>query len=172
MDVEFHGQFDKPTFFKAVALANQQSQRSKIIRYILIGIAAIFLAINVFNFLARGGQNSQDILSVVLGVIILLYFIFGARLTTYALATRLWKGEGVHQPQNGTINEEGILYHPDTTIVAWERYSRGQSTEDMQLLMTEDGLLSIFPRSFFTTNEDWKNFRNWVDSRIPSKKIK
>ncbi len=170
MDVEFHGQFDKPTFFKAVSLANQQSKRSMIIRYVLVGIAAIFLVINIFNFLARGGQKPDDILSLVLSVIILLYFIFGVRLTTYALALRLWKGEGVHQPQSGTISEEGILYHPDTTIVAWERYGRGQSTADMQLLMTEDGLLSIFPRSFFNSDDDWKTFRNWVDTRIPHKK--
>jgi hypothetical protein len=105
-----------------------------------------------------------------LSVIILIYFIFGVKLTTFALATRLWKGEGVHQPQSGTINEEGITYHPDTTSVPWERYGRGQSTEDMQLLMTEDGLLSIFPRSFFSSDEDWKTFRNWVDTRIPHKK--
>jgi len=170
MDIEFHGQFDKATFFKAVTLANRQSQRSLIIRYVLVGIAAIFLVINVFNFFARGGQNSNDILSVGLSVIILLYFIFGVRLTTYALASRLWKGEGVHQSQSGTINEEGILYHPDTTIVAWERYGRGQSTADMQLLMTEDGLLSIFPRSFFNSAEDWQTFQNWVETRIPHKK--
>ena len=170
MDVEFHGQFDKQTFFKAVALANRQSQRSLIIRYALIGIAVIFLVINVFNFLARGGQNPSDILSVVLSTIILLYFIFGVRFTTNVLASRLWKSEGVHQEQTGTINEEGITYHPDTTTVPWERYSRGQSAEDMMLLMTEDGLLSIFPRSFFKSDEDWKTFRNWVDTRIPRKK--
>jgi hypothetical protein len=40
----------------------------------------------------------------------------------------------------------------------------------MQLLMTEDGLLSIFPRSFFISDEDWKTFRNWVDTRIVRKK--
>jgi hypothetical protein len=170
MDVEFHGQFDKPTFFKAVSLANQQSKRSKIIRFVLVGIAALFLVISAFNFFARGGQKSDDILSLVLSVIILLYFIFGVRLTTYALALRLWKGEGIHQQQSGIINEEGIIYHPDTDIVAWERYSRGQATEDMQLLMTDDGLLSIFPRSFFGSYEDWKTFRNWVETRIPLKK--
>ena len=170
MDVEFRRQYDKQTFFKAVALANRQGLRSTIFRYVLIGIAAIFLVINAFNFFARGGQNSNDILSVVLSAIILLYFIFGVRLTTYALASRLWKGEGVHQEQAGTVNEEGITYHPDTIIIPWERYSRGHSTEDMQLLMTEDGLLSIFPRSFFTSDEDWKTFRNWVDTRIVRKK--
>jgi len=170
MEVEFHGQFDKETFFKAVALANRQSQRSTIFRYVLTGIAAIFLVVNIFNFFARGGQNSSDILSVVLSVIILLYFIFGTRLTTRALASRLWKSERVHQEQAGTINAEGITYHPDTTVIAWERYSRGHSTEDMQLLMTEDGLLSIFPRSFFNSDEDWKTFRNLVDTRIPGKK--
>ena len=170
MDVEFRGQFDKQTFFKAVSIANRQSQRSTIFRYVLTGIAVIFLVINVFNFFARGGQNSNDILSAVLSVIILLYFIFGVRLTTYVLASRLWKGEGVHQEQAGTINEEGITYHPDTTTVPWGRYSRGQSVEDMQLLMTEDGLLSIFPRSFFNSEEDWKIFRNWVDTRIVRKK--
>jgi len=170
MDVEFHGQFDKATFFKAVELANRQSRRNIIIRYVLIGIAAIFLVINVFNFFARGGQNSNDILSVVLSIIIVLYFIFGVKLTTNALASRLWKGEGVHQEQAGTISEEGIIYHPDTILIAWDRYSRGQSTEEMQLLMTEDGLLSIFPRSFFNSDEDWKTFQNWVNTRIPHKK--
>ena len=170
MDVEFHGQFDKPTFFKAVTLANRQNKRSIIIRYVLIGVAAIFLAINVFNFFARGSRNSNDILSVVLSVIILLYFIFGVKLTTNTLAARLWRSEGVHQEQTGTITAEGITYHPDTTMITWERYSRGQSTEDMQLLMTEDGLLSIFPRSFFNSDEDWKTFQNWMETRIPHKK--
>ncbi len=170
MDVEFRGQFDKQTFFKAVALANRQSQRSTLFRYVLIGIAALFLVINIFNFFARGSQNSNDILSAGLSAIILLYFIFGVRLTTYTLATRLWKGEGVHQEQAGTINEEGITYQPDTTSVPWGRYGRGHSTEDMQLLMTDDGLLSIFPRSFFSSEEDWKTFRNWVETRITQKK--
>jgi hypothetical protein len=170
MDVEFHGQYDKATFYKAVALANRQSKRNIIIRYVLVAIAAIFLVINVFNFFARGGNNSNDILSVVLSIIILLYFIFGVRLTTTALAARLWKSDSVRQEQAGTISEEGITYHPDTTMITWERFSRGQSTEEMQLLMTEDGLLSIFPRSFFSSDEDWKTFQNWVDTRIPRKK--
>jgi hypothetical protein len=170
MDIEFHGQFDKPTFFKAVALANRQSQRTIIIRYILIGIAAVFLVVNVFNFFTSGSQNSNEILSVVLSVIILLYFIFGTKLTTYALASRLWKSEAVHQEQVGTVTEEGITYHPDTTAIPWERYSRGHSTEDMQLLLTDDGLLSIFPRSFFSSDEDWKTFRSWVDTKISTKK--
>ena len=99
MVVEFHGQFDKLTFFKAVALANRPSRRSMLFHYVLIGIAVIFLVINVFNFFARGGQSSDDILSIVLSIIILLYFIFGVRLTTQTLAARLWKGEGVHQDQ-------------------------------------------------------------------------
>jgi hypothetical protein len=170
MEIEFHGQYDKTTFFKAVALANRQSQRSRIFRYFLIGIAIIFLVINVFNFFARGSQNPNDILSVALSAIILLYFIFGVRLTTYTLASRLWKSDSVHQEQIGTITEEGITYRPDTTAIPWERFSRGHSVEDMQLLMTDDGLLSIFPRSFFNNDEDWKTFRNWVETRLPRKK--
>jgi len=170
MPIEFHGQFDKKTFFKAVALANRQSLRSRIFRFVLIGIAVIFLGINIFNFFARGGQNPNDILSLALSGIILLYFIFGFRLTTYALASRLWKSEGVHKEQAGTITEEGITYHPDTTAIPWKRFSRGQSLVHMQLLMTDDGLLSIFPRLFFNNDEDWKTFLNWVDTRLPQKK--
>jgi hypothetical protein len=170
LEIEFHGQFDKKIFFKAVALANRQSLRSTIFRYVLTGIAAIFLVINVFNFFARGAQNSNDILSVLLSAIILLYFIFGMRLTTYALASRLWKSAGVHEEQAGTINQEGITYYPDPTTIPWECFGRGQSIEDLQLVMTKDGLLSIFPRSFFNCDEDWKTFRNWVDTCLPLKK--
>ncbi len=170
MEIQFHGQFDKPTFFKAVALANRQNRRSMILRYALTGIAALFLVVNLYNFFTRGSQTGNDILSVALSLIILLYFIFSVRLTTQALANRLWKSEGVHQEQIGTITEEGVTYQPDTTAIPWERYGRGQSADDMQLLMTDDGLLSIFPRSFFSSDEDWKTFRGWVDTKIGQKK--
>jgi hypothetical protein len=169
MAIEFNGQFDKQTFFKAVSLANRPSLRSRIFRYVVIGIAGLFLVINIFNFFARGGQNPNDILSLVLSIIILLYFIFGVRLTTYALASRLWKSESVRKQQAGTITEEGITYHPEPTVIEWKRFSRGHALEDMQLLMTEDGLLSIFPRSFFASDEDWKTFQGWVTTRLPQK---
>jgi len=54
--------------------------------------------------LGQGGKLERYPV-VVLSVIILLYSS-SVLSYQYALATRLWKGEGVHQPQNGTINEE------------------------------------------------------------------
>jgi hypothetical protein len=61
MEIEFHGQLDRKSFFKAVALANRPSQRNIIIRIVL---GLVFLSIFIAYFImvaAKDSYSSADV---------------------------------------------------------------------------------------------------------------
>ena len=168
MEVEFQGQYDKAIIFKAVALASKPSRRNMNFR---IGISvfsiAVYAAFSVFEATRHNLPPLNLLLSPssLLLLAVIAYFFIQPRITSYFIASRLWRNPALQHPLSGAISSEGVAYFSSSKgrrDFAWESFVKKQLSEDMITLVSSDGVLSIFPRSFFKSDPDWNTVRLWV----------
>lgn len=172
MEIEFQGQYDKPTIFKAVSLANKPSKRNTIIR---IGFTILFLAIYIAYFINLGSKetlSSFDFLKAgrhLITLPIVAYFLLQPYISSYFAASNLWKDPTMQRPLAGAISSQGVAYISSTKKrreIAWESFAKKQMSENLIVLLTADGVLSFFPRHFFKTDNDWQRVKQWVDFKV------
>ena len=172
MEIEFQGQYDKATVFKAVALANKPSKRNSLIR---IGLTVLFVAIYATYFITvadKDGLSSFEILRSGRHLITLpfiAYFLLQPYISSFFAASNLWKNPNMQKPLAGVISDQGIVYislSKSRREIAWESFAKKRISEDLIVLLTADGVLSFFPRHFFKTEADWKRVKQWVDFKV------
>jgi hypothetical protein len=159
MEIEFHGAYTRQEVFRAVLLANKPTTRKALVR---IGIS--LLAIGLYTALVViAAQKTQapllDIGSLGrhLSTLILVgFFQFYPEILSLITAAKLWRDPVFQKPFSGTISSVGIQYTGKKTLLDWKRFKKRQISSDLIALLTRDGILSFFPRRFFSSDADWE----------------
>lgn len=172
MEIKFKGEYDKATFFKAASLANKPTKRDSILRIsVAVLIAAIFIG-NLIVTVNAESLSSFNLTSSVRRLILLLfaeYFILQPYIGAFITASTLWKDPSLPKSISGIIAEQGIIYYfynKDPREILWERFAKLQMTENLMVLLTAKGELSLFPRHFFKTDDDWKKAKQWITNKV------
>ena len=171
MIIPFQGQYDRSLLFRAVGLASQPTGRRALLRWGLIILGAVIYAAYFAVMADKEGLSTLDLARLtrhLLGVPVLAFFALQPYVSAYVTASRLWQAPGMQRPVAGEISSLGISYQigasrPD---VPWNAIARKRAAEDMVVLVTAEGVISIFARRFFGRIEDWRHFRTWVDSKV------
>lgn len=172
MEIEFQGLYDKATVFVAVRLANKPTRRNAFIR---IGLAILFIAIYIAYFISVASEESLSSFEIIrsgrhlITLPVIAYFLFQPAISSYQSATNLWKNPTMQKPLAGAISGQGVAYISPTKgrrEVAWESFAKKQVAENLIVLLTADGVLSIFPRHFFKSDDDWKRVKQGVDFKV------
>lgn len=168
MEINFHGKYDRKLFFSSVFLANQPARRKPWVLPLISSIvilAFIYLVIRLIET-----RNVVSNASYIVIVMIAGSFVFRAYFVPYWVARKLWMNPSVQEEHQGKINSKGILYRLKTgqNDIPWTRFSRVRRSRNVTSLVTQDGLLIIFPNRFFRSETDWKKFNQVVDSNILS----
>jgi hypothetical protein len=171
MEIEFHGQYDKQIFFKAVALANRPSQRNIIIR---IASGLVFLSIYIAYFTVVATKDSYSTADVfragrhLITFLIVGYFLFQPFISSRITASRLWEDPNIRKTFRGRISSMGIsyIYSTSENDLKWESFIRGRKGDDFVVLLTADGVLSVFPQAFFINDNEWRKFQQLVESKV------
>lgn len=172
MEIEFQGQFDKVTIYKAVKLANKPSKRNSIIR---IGLTILFLAIYIAYFISVGNQENLSTFDFLRAgrhlftLPFIAFFLLQPYISSYFTASNLWKNPSMQKPLSGAISNQGIAYISSSKTrheIVWDRFAKKQSSENLIVLLTADGILSIFPRQFFKTADDWQRIKQLIDFKV------
>lgn len=172
MEIQFQGQYDKQTIFDAVRMANKPTLRSSLIR---IGAAVLMGAILIANIGVIASKESGSavddsrLIRMVLSLFILLYFLLQPYLSSYSTASGLWKDSGMQKPLQGAISSRGVTFYSSTVLrreSEWNKFARKRVTEKLIVLLADDGVLTILPRSFFSTDQDWQIAQQWVQSNV------
>lgn len=169
MDIEFSGEYDKKQFFRAVALANMPSRRGRPIRFALLGAIGVILIALVADSLTHGSQRPDKVIRISINVVILGYFLLSPYISSWRIASGLWKGKIASSPHvEGRITGHGIVYGSAASEkeFAWEKFSKVQKARDLVVLVTADGIMSIHPRSFFRSEQEWNKFQQLVDYNV------
>jgi len=169
MEVKFRGFYSKADVYHAVFLANRPPARKTRMR---TGIAAIALVVYVAYVVYSAYKAHSPVLEMqslgshILILILLGVFLWYPKLISWITALKIWRAPTFHKEFSGMISEAGIQYDGKKTIITWQQIARNQSTEDMIVLLTSNGILSFFPRGFFRSAGDWQRAIQTVEGEL------
>ena len=168
MEIAFRGQYDKDLFYKSVMLANQPPRNRRIVQSFMLAFILVAIIVLVIRLI-----ETRDILghAIYITVVMLIgAFLVRAYLQPYLAARSMWRNPSVRRKLAGLVTKKGIEYRLDIGIneIPWERFTRVRKAKNLITLVTREGLLVIFPRSFFKNESDWQKFDRLVNAKIVS----
>jgi len=168
MEITFRGQYDKDLFYKSVMLANQPPRNRRIVQSFMLA----FIAVAIVVLIARLIETGDILGNVIYITLVMLIGAFLARsyLQPYLAARRLWSNPSVQRKLAGVVTRKGIEYRLEAgnNEILWERFTRVRRAKNLVTLVTREGLLVIFPRTFFKSEGDWQKFERLVGTKIVS----
>lgn len=166
MEIIFRGQYDKDLFFRSVMLANQPPKNQRLVRSFML----VFILAAVVVLIARLIETG-DILGNAMYIAVMMIvgaFLARSYLQPYLGARNMWANPSVRRKLSGVVTKRGIRYQLEEgdSEILWERFNRVRKVNNLVTLVTREGLLVIFPRTFFKNDADWQRFERLVDTRI------
>ena len=168
MEITFRGQYDTNLFYKSVLLANQPPKNRRIVQSFMLAfilVAIVVLVIRLFQTRDILGHATYITVVMLIGA-----FLARSYLQPHLAARRMWNNPSVRQKLGGIVTKKGIEYRLEAgnNEILWERFTRVRKAQNLVTLVTREGLLVIFPRSFFKNETDWQKFERLVDTKIVS----
>lgn len=149
-------------------LANQPPKNRRFVRSFLL----VFILVAVVVLISRLIETGDIFGNVTYIVVVMIVgaFLLRSYLQPYLGARQMWKNPSVRRKLTGAVTKKGILYRLEAgnNEIPWERFTRVRKVNNLVTLVTREGLLVIFPRSFFKSDSDWQRFERLVDTRIVS----
>jgi hypothetical protein len=168
MVIKFRGRYQKGLFFTAVQLANRSRNSSRWVQPLMFLFTLVAIAVLVYRLVISG-----DILGNAAYIAVVMIaggFVISNYLQTYLTARKLWANKNLQEELRGKVSNEGIDYNlkQGKNLIPWSRINRVRRMSNLSTLVTKDGLLLVFPRYFFSSDQDWKKFNDLLDSRVIS----
>ena len=109
------------------------------------------------------GNATYIVLIMIIGA-----FLVRSYLQPYLAARSMWANPSVRRKLTGVVTKKGIVYQLEagSNEILWERFMRVRKARNLITLVTREGLLVIFHRSFFKSDADWQKFERLVDTKI------
>ena len=168
MEISFRGQYDKDLFFKSVMLANRPPKNRRYVQIFMSVFIVIAIGVLISRLIESGdiyGNASYIVIVMIIGA-----FLGGSYLQPYFAARRMWANPSVRRKLAGVVTKKGIIYQLEAgnNEILWERFNRVRKVKNLVTLITREGLLVIFPRTFFKNEADWQRFEHLVDTKVVS----
>jgi hypothetical protein len=169
MDLRFQGHYDRQTMRQALLLANKPTTKGMIFRVGLLTLMAGGVIVAFVDFL-RAGRALSGVRTVrlVIGFAVLAYFYLRPYLTIRRIANRFKEKSDNPPTFHGLIDRRGLTLNPGPSerLVEWEKISDWKVTEDLAVLIKDDGNIYPFLPSFFDNVDEWARFNNLFKERI------
>lgn len=132
---------------------------------ITVLIALVFLVIRLL--VTRDVFGNASFIAVLM---IIAAFVLRTNLLPYLAARKLWSNPALKEELRGSLDQDEIRYQlkAGENRMPWTRFSRARRQASLTTLVARDGLLLVFPRQFFRTDQDWEGFNQLVDAHIVS----
>lgn len=168
MEIAFRGQYDKNLFYKSVMLANQPPRNRRLVQSFLLVFIVMAIVVLVVRLIETRDISGHAIYITV--VMLIGAFLARSYLQPYLAARKMWINPSVRRKLAGIVTKKGIEYRLEGGIneILWERFMRVRKAQNLITLVTREGLLVIFPRTFFKNDGDWQKFERLVDTKIVS----
>lgn len=175
MDVEFKGKYTQKDVFRAVSLANKPTLKRLLMR---IGIGLLVLVAYIAYTVLTTNQSKTPILdpkligSHLLYLLMIGLFLIYPNITSWITAFKIWRAPKMHLEYSGSISDDGIQYTGKKTLITWETIAKKQTTSDLIVLLTSNGILCFFPRKFFISDAEWLHATVLIDAKVVLEKKK
>ena len=166
MDIRFNGSLDLATIRRAVGLIGKSPLWAVILRAALAILVVLVLGDAVFSIVTKEDVSTGRLIRNVLSSLVIGYFVIQPYLASRQLFKALSSGS---QQQTGIITALGISYNVGASRsvdYAWNDFYHVFKADDLIVLATADSRISILNRSLFATEQDWKYFVQYADTRV------
>lgn len=168
MEIPFKGQLDRAVFFRAVRLANRGSGPGRTVSLLALAAVGVAIYFAVQSYLTDPVIDSANIVRLGFALLLMGIFLGFPYVLAYYQAARLWKNPAMRNLISGRAHDRGITYTNTNPFrsVSWSHFARLRLKPDLVALLTSDGVLTVFPRTFFKSEADWDKFRQLVQSKL------
>lgn len=169
MPVSFDGQYDRASLARAVALARPTSWQYRLLISLPLMLVVAFLAREVVGYVL---SPQPLVLAWVIRWLFLLlitgYLALLPEVTRRSLVSQLARNPLARERLAGLVNEHGIeLIGPENRrFFPWQAFAFVRRKPDLVVLTTADGTVVALPRRFFTSDDAWREFLQYVDYRV------
>jgi len=168
MEIQFSGILDEPLIAQAVKLANQPTPVQRIFRIAMLVVIAAALGFVTYSTVTGTETQPTRWLRVLIWVALLAYFIYQPVLTQRRLTQKIWQSIQAQPRMEGAVTPDGVsfTFGDARQEIPWERFFRLRKSDEMTVLLTNNGLLSMFPRRFFPNSADWSHLHQVIDQHV------
>lgn len=169
MEIEFGGAYTRDQVRHAIQLLNKPNAWWGWVKRL---IAPVFLVVvlGLLLYAVFSGEEITTYRIVRTGTVILLlgYYTALPYLSSNRLVKQLWGQLDLLGAQRGRADGRGVLWigAEREAETPWEKFARLREGDGLLVLLTEAGNLHMFPREFFSTQEDWAHFLQLVHQRV------
>lgn len=170
MEVRFDGTYDKRMFMHGLEILDNSTMNRQVLRWLLLFVLVFGLFASIYDWVQKGAIPTALIDQARPAFIFLLLVAY--LVTPYGRRwdkTRKLFAKTTARRMIGRADSEGILIGPvsgKSHKFKWDRFLRRGRRGDYLSLLTLDGSLALFHKSFFRDEPDWNRFLKLVEHRV------
>jgi hypothetical protein len=170
MEIHFRGSYDKRMFMRGLGLLDRTKPVNRILRWLSLGLAIAVIGLGISDWLQAGasGYEINRLVRTAVTALLLGYYFFSPYITRWTNVSGLFKA-GPNRTMQGQADHEAITLtagNDRKVVFPWAKFFRKGIRDPLLALMTLDGSMALFHRSFFQTESDWSRFRQLVDQKV------
>jgi preprotein translocase subunit SecF len=162
MKITYSGQLTKKQFQKYFGLSYPN-----ILMLIVTIVVLIILCFMLFNGAVLQGVDFTGLLVIIVPMALIIYIMY--RQINIINGNKV--NSKIFEEIHGEINNDGVEVNSVSTKtkIKWAEYVKFEQKKDL-VLLSRKKTSNFFPRTFFSSDEDWQAFIDFAKSKINSKK--
>lgn len=165
MEIPFEGQYTRENLLQSLKLHAMPSLPMAVLR---IGASVVIILFYIAHFFFRPSENLADEIGILLPVLIIILVLCLPYLRPYDTIRKTMKDPDFNNIISGKVSQSGITLatQRSTSELKWDLFKKVKQKDDLVLLYQDHNWYTVFPRHFFQTEVDWKNFLEIVNHNL------
>jgi hypothetical protein len=169
MKIQLHGEYSEQDLRRAWALMSTPAW--KILGLGVCLVLVIGLAPTIISNLSGEAEAISPLRIGLLIAFALLLFGLALWWTPRKEARRVKKNPWFQGTISGVATDEALELRSEQSEgkTKWEAFVQYRMSDEVVVFFQNDAAVNIIPRSLFANDEDWQQFRQFVQARVPAK---
>jgi membrane protein implicated in regulation of membrane protease activity len=170
MEIKFDGTYDRRMFMYGLGILDDYTVGRQVLRWLLPIVLLFGMGLSVYDWVLKGavpaGLTQQ--LQPAFIFLLLVYYLVAPYARRWNKTRKSFE-KTTSRRMIGRASAEGIVIGPvsgKTARFRWDRFMRSARRGEYLALLTLDGSMALFHRSFFKDGPDWQHFLKLVDQRV------
>lgn len=165
--ISFGGTYTRQQWGRGLRLAMHPTGLGLIARLLALALVIGAIGLIVAGIL-RGEVAPTRLARTGFGALVLAVWALQPYIRAWRAAAQPWRGPGGAPSLKGIVTSEGIVSDASATgaVEKWDSFLRAHVRDDMVVLLGTDGLATILPREFFSSEDDWQVLRQMVEFNV------
>jgi hypothetical protein len=165
--ISFGGTYTKQQWSRGIRTAMIPTGWALALRLLALALAIAGVGL-IVAALIQGEADVARLVRLAVPITLLAYWALQPVIRAQREDARPWSGSSAPPSLKGVVSSEGILSNSSAggALESWDTFLRAHARDDLVVLLGADGLVTILPREFFATEDDWQGFRLMVEFNV------